>query len=248
MKLCTAIAVCASLLMSSMAAAAEVTLLASGATREACMEEIASFEKSTGNKVKPTWAGNVDIKKRIAAGEVYDVVIASGPSIDAFIKQGKIVSESRTDVMKSAVGAAVRAGASKPDIGSSDSLKQTLLTAKSIGYSTGPSGEHIINLVERMGIAEQVKPKLKQVPSGARIGTLIASGEVEIGFQQVSELIHDPSIDYLGPLPEEIGMITVFTGEIHSTAREPEQGKALMKHLTAPAAAASIKAHGMEPG
>jgi molybdate transport system substrate-binding protein len=190
----------------------------------------------------------VDIKKRIAAGEVYDVVIASGPSIDAFIKQGKIVSESRTDVMKSAVGAAVRAGASKPDIGSSDSLKQTLLTAKSIGYSTGPSGEHIINLVERMGIAEQVKPKLKQVPSGARIGTLIASGEVEIGFQQVSELIHDPSIDYLGPLPEEIGMITVFTGGIHSTAREPEQGKALMKHLTAPAAAASIKAHGMEPG
>lgn len=86
MKLCTAIAVCASLLMSSMAAAAEVTLLASGATREACMEEIASFEKSTGNKVKPTWAGNVDIKKRIAAGEVYDVVIASGASIDAFIK------------------------------------------------------------------------------------------------------------------------------------------------------------------
>jgi molybdate transport system substrate-binding protein len=150
--------------------------------------------------------------------------------------------------MKSGVGVAVRSGASKPDIGSSEALKKTLLAAKSIGYSSGPSGDHMVNLVERMGIADQVKPKMKQVPSGSRISTMIESGEAEIGFQQISELIHENGIDYIGPLPSEVQKITVYAAGLHTGAREPEAAKALVKALAPPDAATLIKAHGMEPG
>jgi len=150
--------------------------------------------------------------------------------------------------MKSGVGVAVRAGASKPDIGSSEALKKTLLAAKSIGYSSGPSGDHVLNLIERMGIADQVKPKMKQVPSGSRISTMIESGDAEIGFQQISELIHEKGINYLGPLPSELQKITVFSAGLPTGANEPEAAKALVKALTAPNAATVIKAYGMEPG
>ena len=248
MKLHFVIAACASMVLGWAANAAEIKLLASGATKETCLDLIPAFEAASGNKVISSWAGTVDIKKKIGAGEVYDVIIVATPEIDAFIHEGNIVPDSRTPVMKSAVGVAVRAGAPKPDIGSTDSLKQTLLAAKSIGYSTGPSGTYVLSLFERMGIADQVKAKLRQVPPGERIGTVIEKGEAEIGFQQVSELIHEPGIQYLGPLPPEVGKITIFAAGIHSAAHEPEAAKALIKHLTAPAAAAAIKDHGMEPG
>ena len=195
-----------------------------------------------------TWSGTADIKKRMAAGEVYDVVIVGAPDIDAFIKLGKMVAGSRTDLMKSGVGVAVRAGAPKPDISSSEALKQTLLAAKSIGYSTGPSGDYVVSLIERMGIADQIKSKLKQVPSGARIGSIITSDEAEIGFQQISELIHAPGVDYVGPLPADVQKITVYSAGIHSGATQPKAAKELVKGLTGPVAAPVIKKHGMEPG
>jgi molybdate transport system substrate-binding protein len=248
MKLRVVVAALFVLVLASTADAAEIKLLASGATKETCIDLVPAFEAATGNKIVPTWAGTVDIKKKMAAGEVYDVIIAATPEIDAFIQAGKILPDSLTPVMKSAVGVAVRAGAPKPDIGSSDALKKTLLTATSIGYSTGPSGTYVVSLFERMGIADQVKAKLRQVPPGERIGTVIQNGEAEIGFQQVSELIHEPGIQYLGPLPPEVGRITVFAAGVHSAAHEPEAAKVLIKHLTAPAAAAAIKSHGMEPG
>ena len=248
MRLGLIITATASLFVFNAASAAEIKVLASGATKEVCLELIPAFEKNSGHKVVATWAGTVDIKKRMAAGEAYDVVIVAAPEIDAFINQGKMVPGSRADLMKSAVGVAVRAGAPKPDIGSSEALKKTLLAAKSIGYSTGPSGVYVASMFERMGIADQIKSKLKQVPPGVRISTIIASGEVEIGFQQVSELIHEPGIDYLGPLPADVQKITVFSAGIHSGAREPEAAKALIKELTSPAAASAIKKHGMEPG
>lgn len=248
MKLRFVIAALVVLAVIRTAEAAEVKLLASGATKETCLDLIPAFEAASGHKVVSVWAGTVDIKKKMAAGEVYDVIIVAMPEIDAFIREGKVVSDSRTSVMKSAVGVAVRAGAPKPDIGSSDALKQTLLAAMSIGYSTGPSGTYMLSLFERMGIADQVKAKLRQVPPGQRIGTVIENGEAEIGFQQVSELIHEPGIQYVGPLPPDVGKITVFAAGVHSAAHEPEAAKALIKHLTAPAAAAAIRNHGMEPG
>jgi len=170
------------------------------------------------------------------------------PVIDAFVQQGKVVAGSRVDLMKSGVGVGVRAGASRPDISSSGNLKKAVLEAKSIGYSTGPSGDYVIKLFERMGIADQVRPKLKQVPSGERIGTFITSGEAEIGFQQVSELIDAPGVDYLGPLPPEVQQTTVFSAGIHSGAKEAKAAKELVEFLTGPAAASAIRKHGMEPG
>ncbi len=248
MKLGFIFVAAASLFQFNVASAAEITVLASGATKEVIVELVPQFEKSSGNKVAITWTGTANIKKRIAAGEVYDLVIVGGPVIDAFSQQGKVVPGSRVDLMKSGVGVAVHAGATKPDIGSSETLKKTLLAAKSIGYSSGPSGEHVMSLIERMGIADQVKPRMKQVPSGTRIGTMIESGEVEIGFQQISELIHEKGIDYLGPLPSDVQKITVFSAGLHTAAKEPGAAKALVKALTGPEAAPVIKQHGMEPG
>ena len=248
MKIGSFVAAAASLLLSSMASAADIKVLAAGATEEIFAELVPQFEKSSGHKVVTTFTGTASIKKQISAGEVYDLVIVGGPEIDAFIQQGKIVPGSRTDLVKSGVGVAVRAGSPKPDISSSEALKMTLLAAKSVGISTGPSGVHMASLFERMGISDQIQPKLKQTTSGVRIGSIIASGEAEIGFQQISELIHSPGLDYIGPLPSEAQKITVYSAGIHSGAKQQEAAKALVKSLSAPAAAVVIKKYGMEPG
>ena len=172
----------------------------------------------------------------------------SAPSIEEHIKGGKVVSGSKVDLAKSGVGVAVKAGAPKPDISTSDALKKTVLAAKSIGYSTGPSGNYIVSLFEKMGIADQVKGKLKQTPTGVFVGSIIASGEVEIGFQQVSELSQFPGLDYVGPLPADVQRFTTFSSGIIAGAKEADAAKALVKFITAPAAAAAYKKRGMEPG
>jgi molybdate transport system substrate-binding protein len=236
-----------SVLLASRASAADIALLATGATKEIVLELIPQFEKSTGHKVIATWTGTAGIRKRIGDGEIYDLVIVGAPVIDSFIAQGKVATGSRAELMKSAVGVAVRAGAPKPDIGSSEAVKTMLLAAKSIGYSTGPSGDHVVSLIERFGIADQIRPKLKQVPTGARIETIIATGEAEIGFQQISELIRAPGIDYVGPLPPDIQKITVYAAGLHANAKQPEAAKALVSALAAGDAAPVIKHHGMEP-
>ena len=246
-KLCFVLVAAASVFSFDTAHAAEVTVLAVAATKEVIVELVPQFEKSSGHKAAITWTGSANIKKRIASGEVYDLVIVDGPLIDAFSKEGSVATGSRTDLMKSGVGAAVRAGAAKFDISSSEGLKRTLLAAKSIGYSSGSSGTYMMGLIERMGIADQIKSKMKQVPSGMRISTMIESGEVDIGFQQISELIHEKGVDYLGPLPPDIQKITIYSVGLHSGAKEPVAAKELVKALTGPAGVAVIKQHGMEP-
>jgi molybdate transport system substrate-binding protein len=235
------------LFVSSSASAVDIAMLATGATKEIVLELIPQFEKSTGHKVIATWTGTAGIRKRIGDDEIYDLVIVGAPVIDSFIAQGKVAPGSRTELMKSAVGVAVRAGAPKPDIGSSEAVKTMLLGAKSIGYSTGPSGDHIVSLIGRFGITDQIRPKLKQVPTGTRMETIIATGEAEIGFQQISELIRAPGVDYVGPLPPDIQKITIYSAGIHANAKQPEAAKALVNALAAGDAAAVIKHHGMEP-
>lgn len=235
------------LFVSSGASAVDIAMLATGATKEIVLELIPQFEKSTGHKVIATWTGTAGIRKRIGDGEIYDLVIVGAPVIDSFIAQGKVAPGSRTELMKSAVGVAVRAGAPKPDIGSSEAVKTMLLGAKSIGYSTGPSGDHVVSLIGRFGITDQIRPKLKQVPTGTRMETIIATGEAEIGFQQINELIRAPGVDYVGPLPPDIQKITIYSAGIHANAKQPEAAKALVNALAAGDAAPVIKHHGMEP-
>jgi len=238
----------AGLLLAGSAGAAEITVLASAAVKEAYIELVPGFERATEHKVATTWAGTVDMLKRLQGGEIFDIVIMAGPAIDDFVKQGKIVSGSRVDLAKSGVGVAVRSGAAKPDISSGDALKRAMLAAKSIAYSTGPSGVYIGGLFQRMGIADEIKSKVKITPPGVPVGDMIARGEAEIGFQQVSELLPIAGIDMIGPLPPDVQQITVFAGGIHTGAPQADAAKALLQFLSAPAAIPVLKKKGLEPG
>ncbi len=247
MKTAAIIAAASALLLTGMADAVEINVLSTQATQEAYLELVAQFEKASGHKVKTFFTGTLNVQKRLAEGEAYDLIIMAGPAIDEQIKLGKAVAGSRVDFAKSGVGLAVRKGAAKPDIGSADALKKTLLAVKSIGYSTGPSGLYMLGVFEKLGIAGEVKGKLKQTPSGVFVGTLIASGETEIGFQQISELVHFAGIDYVGPLPGELQRMTVFSAGIHAGAKQADAARALVKFITAPAAVSVIRKHGLEP-
>jgi molybdate transport system substrate-binding protein len=230
-----------------MTSAAEIKVMASAAIREAYLELVPAFEKQSGHKVVTIWSGTTEVSRRIGGGEVADLVIVSAPTIDKLIADGKVVG-SRVDLAKSGIGVAVRAGQPKPDISSGEAVKKAVLAAKSVAYSSGPSGFYLAELFKKMGIADEIKPKLTQTPSGVQVGEVIARGEAELGFQQVSELLHVKGIDYLGPLPADIQHVTVFSAGVHASAKEPEAAKALVKFLTAPGAATVIAKTGMEPG
>ena len=228
--------------------AAEIRVLSTQATEQAYRELVPQFEKASGHKVTTVFTGTLDANKRLAAGETYDLLIMSAPSIEEHIKAGKVLASSRVELAKSGVGVGVKAGAPKPDISTTEALKRTLSAAKSIGYSTGPSGIYMIGVFQRMGIADEIKHKLKQTPTGVFVGSIIANGEAEIGFQQVSELSHFAGVDYVGPLPAEIQQFTIFSSGIIAGAKEADAAKALVNFITAPAAAAAFKRIGMEPG
>jgi molybdate transport system substrate-binding protein len=238
---------CATLLASGLASASEIKVLSTQATEQSYRELVPLFEKATGHKVTTLFTGTLDADKRIAAGEQYDLLIMSQSSIDQHIKGGKVVAGSRVDLARSGVAVGVKAGAPKPDISSVDALKRTLLNAKSIGYSTGPSGNYVISLFERLGVADQVKPKLKQTATGVFVGSIIASGEVEIGFQQVSELSQYDGVDYVGPLPAEVQNYTMFSSGILSGAKEAEAARAMVRYITTPQSGAVFRKRGMEP-
>ncbi len=248
MKTKSIIAAVGALLLAGVANAAEIKVASTQATEEAYKELVAQFEKATGHKVATYFSGTLNVSKRLATDEHFDMIIMSGPAIDEQIKLGKAVAGSRVDFASSGTGLAVRKGAAKPDISSADALKKTLLAVKSIGYSTGPSGVYMLSVFEKMGIADQVKGKLKQTPSGVFVGTLIATGEAEVGFQQISELVHFDGIDYVGPLPGDLQRMTMFSSAIHTGAKEADAARALVKFITAPSAAPVIRKHGLEPG
>ena len=230
------------------AQAAEVKVMAANAVKEAYLELVSSFEKSTGHKVTTIWGGTEGVTKRISGGEVVDIAIIAAPNIDRLIAEGKLVSGSRTDFAKSGVGVAVRTGLPKPDVSSAEAVKRAVLAANSVAYSSGPSGFYVADLFKRMGITDQIKDKVKQPASGVQVGELVARGEADLGFQQISELLHVKGIDYLGPLPPEIQNMTIYSAGLHTAAPAPDAARALVKSLTSPQAGPVLKKIGMEPG
>ena len=231
-------------MVAGMARAAEINVMSSMAIKEAYLELVPQFEKQSGHKVVTSWVGSADIMKRMRAGETADLVIMAGSAIDELAKEGWIVAGSRVDLVKSSIGVAVRAGAPRPDISSGESLKRTLLAAKSIAYSSGPSGVYLSGVLKRWGIPES---RITQTPPGAPVGEVIARGEAEIGFQQVSELLPVKGIDYVGPLPADVQLVTVFSAGTHAGAKQAEAAKAWTRFLISPAAAPAIRKKGLDP-
>jgi molybdate transport system substrate-binding protein len=222
----------------------EIKVMLSAAFKEAYLELVPQFERASGYKVESLWVPSVQMMTRLKGGESVDLVILSAASLDEIRKAG-LVSD-RTDLARSGIGVAVKSGARRPDISSGEAVKRAVLAAKGIAYSTGPSGIYLMGLFQRMGIAEAIKSKVKQV-QGEPAGGVVARGEAEIAFQQVSELLPVPGIDLVGPLPADIQQITVFSAGLHVAAKQPDAARALVKFLTAPAAAPVIRKKGMEP-
>jgi molybdate transport system substrate-binding protein len=225
------------------AQAAEIKVMASAAIHDAYVELIPAFERATENKVTTEWVPTAEMMTRLKGGEIVDVVIMAVNGMDELNSLGKVGNG--TAVARSGVGVAVQAGAPKPDISSVDAFKSTMLAAKSIAISTGPSGVYLAGLFRRLGIADAIKDKVKQV-QGVPIGEVIARGDAEIGFQQISELLPIKGIAYIGPLPTFIQNITVFTAAVHSGATATDGAKALIKFLTTPQASEAFRKTGME--
>ncbi len=239
-----ALAACAASLQ---AGAADLKVVAPNAVKEAVSEIAATFEKATGHRVAFTWGGSEAIAKRVSGGEVFDVVVTTAQGVDRLAADGKLVTGTRTDFSRSAVAAAVRAGLPRPDISTVDGLRKALLGADSIAISSGASGRYLEQLFQKLGVADQIKHKIRQPPSGAQIGDLLARGDADLGFQQVTELLHAKGIDYLGPLPAEVQNYTVWAAGLHANAPQREAARAFMRALAAPDAAAAIRRTGMEP-
>jgi molybdate transport system substrate-binding protein len=248
----TVVLVCMGILLfAGVAGAAEIKVMISGGFSAAHEELAREFERKTGNKIVTIYGASMGstpdaIPNRIQRGEPVDVVIMVGYALGDLIKQGKVVADSRVDLAQSGVGMAVRAGAPKPDISSVEAFKQTLLKAKSIAYSDSASGVYVsTKLFPRLGIADQMKGKSRMIPAEP-VGRVVARGEAEIGFQQMSELRPISGIDIVGPLPPELQNMTVFSTGLVSSSKEPQAAKAYIKFISSPAAAPVINKTGME--
>jgi len=230
----------------------EIRVMTSGAFTAAYLELIPRLELLTKKKLVTVTTsigtGENSIPNRLRRGEPADVVIVGDAVLVGFIKEGLIMAESYTPLARSAIGMAVRAGAPKPDLGTVDALKRTLLQAKSIVYSASVSGEYVsTELFQRLGIADRVLSKSRRVEGGERVGAVIARGEAEIGFQQMSELLPVPGIDHVTPLPPEVQKVSVFSAGVAQSTRDSEAAYAVVKVLASPEAAHAIAHSGLEP-
>jgi molybdate transport system substrate-binding protein len=247
MKSRSIVVAAALLLLASIAHAAEVKLLASGALKDAYLELLPEFEKVSGHRVTAAWSSTTDIQKRIIAGEVADLVILGNAGTEELLKQGKLIGRTRAIFAKSGIYVAVRSGTPIPDISSVDALTNSVLTARSVAYSEGASGTYLVGMFQRLGIYDQVRPKASIAKANEPVGEKLVRAEADLGFHQLSELIPVKGIQIVGPLPPELQHITVFSGAIHSEAKEPTAGKALIEFLTTPAVAQSFRKHGLDP-
>jgi molybdate transport system substrate-binding protein len=223
----------------------DIKVLCTIGVKPALPDLVTEFERATGHKVLIVWGNAATLKTRYLEGEQADVAVLTAAAIDDLVKAGKVTG--RVDLARSGMGFAVKAGAPKPDISSPEALKRTLLAAKSVGYSSqGASGIYFVTVIERLGIAAEVKAKHKDT-AGA-VGELVAAGEAEIGVQQIPELAAVPGVEVIGPFPGELQVITVFSAALDAKAQNNDAAKAFVKFISGPAAAAAYKAKGLDPG
>jgi molybdate transport system substrate-binding protein len=240
------------LLSAAAVRADEITVVTSGAFTAAYLELAPEYERTTHNKLVTEFGPSMGtthnaIPIRLDRGEAIDVVIMAAPALADLIKQGKVPADSRVDLVESYIGMAVKAGAPKPNISTVDALKRTLLAAKSIGYSDSASGVYLsTELFQKLGIADQIMSKARKIEADP-VGGFVANGEVEIGFQQISELRPVKGIDIVGELPPGAQRVTVFAAGIPTTSKNPAAAKALIKWLASPAAYPAIKKSGLVP-
>jgi molybdate transport system substrate-binding protein len=224
-----------------------IRIISSMATKQLLSDLIAQYQQEFPHReVEVESVGGVDAAKRVQAGESFDIVALASNAIEQLTAAGKIVPATRVDLVRSGVAAAVRSGSARPDISSEDAVKHAVVSARTLGYSTGPSGVQLAKLFERWGIADQIRDRIVTAPPGVPVGALIAKGEVELGFQQLSELINLSGIDLLGPLPPTIQITTVFSAGVSVTSNQSEAAQALLNFMASPATAQTKLRNGME--
>jgi molybdate transport system substrate-binding protein len=227
--------------------ASRITGISSMATRALLAELARAYEARSGWAVAIESVGGVDAARRVQDGEAFDVVVLASDALAKLVDAGRVMAGSVVDLVHSGVAVAVKAGAPRPDLSSEASVKAAVLAARSIGYSTGPSGTALLKLFERWGIAAQLEGRLVQARAGVPVGALVAGGEVELGFQQRSELIHLQGITLVGDLPEAIRIDTIFSAGICTAATQSAAARALLAFMASPETAAAKRAQGMEP-
>jgi len=245
----TIVAVATLLAATATAGAAEIKTLITTAMEAAIVELVPPFERSTGHKVTVSYDPSGGLARRLRGGEFADMILIASRELDQLIAEGK--AKERADVSRTGIALAVRKGAPHPDVSTPEALKRTLLAAKSIGH-TAPAGGgitalHVQNVFKRLGITEQVTPKVKLAAGGpnGRVSVLVATGEAEIGLQQLSELMSNPNVEVIGLLPDSLQQITINAAGITSVAKEPEAARALIRHLATPEALAIYKGKGL---
>ena len=221
--------------------------ISSMALRQLLADLLPAYEAAGGAHAEIESVGGVDAAKRVQAGEAFDLVLLASDAIAKLIAAGSVRPGSQVNLARSGVAVAVRAGASLPYIGSEEALRDAVLAARSIGYSTGPSGVALIKLFERWGITERIKERIVVAPSGVPVGSLVASGEVALGFQQLGELMHLPGITVIGPMPPEVQITTIFSGGVCTAAADAGAVQKLLAFMASPAAAEMKRRQGMEP-
>ncbi|HKE41726.1 MAG TPA: substrate-binding domain-containing protein [Casimicrobiaceae bacterium] len=224
-----------------------ITGISSMATRHVLAELAEAYEQQSRQRVAVESVGGVEAARRVEAGEAFDFVVLAVDAIERLAAAGRVDPGSRSDLARSGVAIAVAAGARRPDVTDERAVRQAVLDARSVAYSTGPSGAHLLRLFERWGIADTIAPRIVQAPPGVPVGALVARGDSDLGFQQLSELMHLPGIDVVGLLPKEIQAVTTFSAAVCSVSTRPDAAKALLSFLTSPEADAAKRRHGMEP-
>ena len=223
-----------------------LTDISSMATRQVLAELADAWRPSSGEVVFES-VGGVEATQRVLGGEGFDLAVLAAEAIDKLVAAGRIVAGSRMDLVRSAVAIAVRKGAPRPAIGTEAALREALMSARTIGFSTGPSGTALQQNLDRWGILETLRPRLVQAQSGVPVGELIARGDVELGFQQLSELIHLDGVDVIGPMPPGLEIVTTFSGGLCAGSAHPDAVRALLDYIGSPAADEAKRRHGMQP-